>query len=131
MHCFCYNKIFTEKDPYALSLTWQDIHSESTAPFCKEWLENYVLKETVKQAQSLSVIVINLVATAIFEVLGKFQKFYTKNEETVSIMSFILWLQFINFAIVPLITKFSFEFAFLNKLNLFAGPYADFTPQWY
>ena len=67
----------------------------------------------------------------IYEILGRFQKYYTKNEQTVSIMSNILWLQYINYALVPLVTKFNIKIPFLNELGLFDGPYTEFTVKWY
>ena len=46
-------------------------------------------------------------------------------------MGNILWLQYVNFAVVPLITKFNINFKPLNEIYLFAGPYHDFTLEWY
>jgi len=40
-------------------------------------------------------------------------------------------MQFINFAIVPQLTKLNIDIAPLNLLGLFKGPYDDFNEEWY
>lgn len=74
---------------------------------------------------------INIVATIIFELLGKFQRYYTKNEQTLAIFGNILWLQFLNFAIVPLIVKLNVNFPPVNMFGLAKGPYHEFNQKWY
>lgn len=46
-------------------------------------------------------------------------------------MRLILWLQFINFAIVPQLTKLKVDAGPLNHMGLFKGQYEDFNEEWY
>ena len=46
-------------------------------------------------------------------------------------MRLILWMQFINFAIVPQLTKLRIDAGPLNSLGLFKGDYKDFDEDWY
>lgn len=80
---------------------------------------------------ALAPAVVNVIAQHIFQFLGKFQKFYTKNEQTLSIMSNILWLQFINFAFIPIVTQFYLRVRPLHAFGLLNGLYPDFNYDWY
>lgn len=115
-----------------MDITFEEFSPDgSKEEICQKWFYNYYGKQVATQMQSVSVVVINIVATFIFELLGAFQRFYTKNEKTLSIMSNILILQYINFAIVPLLTKFNFDIPFVNSFGLLKGPYEDFSVLWY
>lgn len=43
----------------------------------------------------------------------------------------ILWLQYLNFAIVPLVVKMNIRFPPLNAFGLLEGPFPDFSQAWY
>ena len=81
LHCFCYQKIVTEQNREALDITFKDIAPYySEKKWCEEWAINYGSRVLVKNGKSFSAVIINIIATIIFELLGKFQSFYTKNE---------------------------------------------------
>ena len=112
-------------------LSYEFKKGDPDTKLCQTWSAYYFALKNLKTLESVSVVVLNILATLIFEGLGKFQKFYTKNQQSLAIMGNILWLQYVNFAVVPLITKFNINFPLLNNVYLFAGPYHDFTVEWY
>lgn len=112
-------------------LSYEFKAGDPESKLCQTWSAYYFALKNLKTLESVSVVVLNILATLIFESLGKFQKFYTKNQQSLAIMGNILWLQYVNFAVVPLITKFNINFKLLNDVYLFAGPYHDFTVEWY
>lgn len=68
----------------------------------------------------------------IFEILAKFERKHTINEETISQFSKITLVQFINVAIIVICVNFEFlEDDFLGFIPIFNGEYPDFTAKWY
>jgi hypothetical protein len=60
-----------------------------------------------------------------------FQKRYTLNEQTTSAFKYKLGLEYINMAIIPLLTAFKLKADGLNELGMFSGHYEDFSVEWY
>lgn len=60
-----------------------------------------------------------------------FQKRYTQNEKTTEAFKYKLGLEFINMAVIPLLTAFKLAVEGLNELGFFTGVYEDFSVEWY
>lgn len=78
IHCYCFEELMTKLNVDALTMLFDPKDPDSD--LCNQWVQNYYAKKYLKQLESVSVIIINILATLIFEGLGKFQKFYTKNQ---------------------------------------------------
>lgn len=75
---------------------------------------------------------INVVACIFFELIAKFERKHTINEETISQFSKITIIQFINVALIVICVNFDFlEGPFLGFIPIFNGEYTDFTVKWY
>ena len=70
VHCYCYNEVITKTNIDAINMLF--IESDPGSNLCSEWLQNYSAKKYLKQLESFSVVIINIIATLIFEFLGKF-----------------------------------------------------------
>jgi len=77
---------------------------------------------------SVLITVINVVACTIFELIAKFERKHTINEETISQFSKITIIQFINVALIVICVNFDFlEDNFLGFIPIFNGDYTDFS----
>ena len=65
------------------------------------------------------IVVINVIAAKVFELIASFEKAPTKNEETSSIFMKLTVLQFFNIAIVLLLVNFNLDWGLINYLKQF------------
>lgn len=124
MYCFCQ----TVDDD---AIDFSDVSPGDTTKYCDESFANMIYLSFMKQVTSFSVLALNIGACFIFEQLAPLSRFYTKNEETESIMKKILAMQFLNIAFVPIIVQFSLNAGFLNDVGLLQGSFEDFSVPWY
>ena len=80
------------------------------------------------------IVVINVIAAKVFELIASFEKAPTKNEETSSIFMKLTVLQFFNIAIVLLLVNFNLDWGLINVLKQFGiltGAHKEFSAEWY
>lgn len=81
---------------------------------------------------AMVITIINVIACMIFELIAKYERKHTVNEETISQFSKITIIQFINVALIVICVNFKFlEDDFLGFIPIFNGSYVDFTVEWY
>lgn len=79
---------------------------------------------------SVMITVVNLLASAIFEMMVKLERKHTINEETEALFLKKTLIQFINISLIVLAVNFDFldgEY-FLGFIPIFNGSYSDFNP---
>lgn len=134
MSCYCAASI--AKDPKGIfDVNFSEFTSDGQPEdpkYCYSWLENQVIQNGLVIGASVLITVINVVACMIFEMIAKFERKHTINEETISQFSKITIIQFINVALIVICVNFSFlDDPFLGFIPIFNGEYTDFSVKWY
>ena len=77
--------------------------------YCDLWYSDYASARSVGLATSFTVVIINNIICFIFQYISRMEKHHTQNDETLSQFQKIMTLQFVNYALVPLLVYFSLE----------------------
>lgn len=77
--------------------------------YCDLWYSNYAGARSAGLATSFAVVIINIIICLVFQSISRMEKHHTQNDETLSQFQKIMTLQFINYALVPLLVYFSLE----------------------
>lgn len=99
--------------------------------YCDDWAVNYAGQKSILKGQAWILNFVNVIIQATFSFLVLFQKRFTLNDQTTSAFQYKLGLEYINMAIIPLLTAFKLKIDVVNELGLFAGHYEDFSIEWY
>jgi hypothetical protein len=83
MHCFCFAQ-FTSDPTSVFDLKFNDIDPNDDTLYCQEWLINWGVQKAIIVGTSLIVVVINVAICFVFELLAKFERNPTQNDETKS-----------------------------------------------
>lgn len=126
MTCYCGPKV--EKDLLgAMKLEFQEFEFDGLPDenlYCKEWFFNFLLEKSLVIATSVSIALINIISTFIFEKIVVFERRQTVNDETEGVFRKITWMQFINIAIVILVVNFGWlTDSWLNFLPILNGDF--------
>lgn len=70
VHCFCLKEISVKLNVDALSMLFKD--GDEDSKLCQTWAQSYYALKYLKTLESVSVVLINVIATLIFEGLGSF-----------------------------------------------------------
>ena len=138
MHCYCFEEMkkalktgvwaeflkflatkFTEADP------------NDDTEWCRKWFDSYSLTQAVKVGAPMTVVTINVIVTKVFEALSKFEKHYTKGDQTISTFIKITILQYFNIAVIAMLANFQTDMTFIRAFGILNGQYSDFTVGWY
>jgi hypothetical protein len=69
----------------------------------------------------MTVVTINVIVTKVFEALAKFEKHYTKGDQTVSTFMKITILQYFNIAVIAMLANFQTDIRFLKNFGILNG----------
>lgn len=113
------------------------MNKEQAAEICLKFKVNQISQLSLVFTVSLTAIIINNIATCIFQNIVSFEKSHSKGEEVLSLFKKIVILQFIDTAIINfIVNQYILPESYRNNHNniltfLFGGERNDFDNEWY
>lgn len=128
MHCYCFEEmkkaaktgVWAEFLKF-LATKFTEVDPNDDTEWCRKWFDSFSLTNAVKVGAPMTVVIINVIVTKVFEALAKFEKHYTKGDQTISTFIKITVLQYFNIAIIAMLANFSSDIGLLKNFGILNG----------
>ena len=128
MHCFCFDKMKEalktgdwDKFKAFLATNFTEADKNDETLWCGLWFDSFSLTNAVKVGAPMTVVLINVIVTKVFEALAVFEKHYTKGDQTISTFIKITVLQYFNIAVIAMLANFQTNIGLLKNFGILNG----------